>query len=547
MPKPGTSCSYKEFWKDYRVVTKTKGSKVSIVAAPKAKNADWLTCIPDGWVPEETSNPLQSVTALGTWTITPFQERLRLNNDPTLFEPSSEHDACKLSSYVWPDSKTLPSVLKTPVGFASYNRPATGLLASTGTIKGLIITGARGADYISLRNNENLRRQWWLDTETMAAQVSNFYWNQSRGRLNVDYTIDRQVIQIPEELASHRVSEPRDFLPLADQSVDFTGYDFVVIQFATAETVRAYAYPRAEPQELDGQVFRNWHSVTRSPTDPLSGYSIFVTAHELAHLLGLPDLYTDSNRTDRFDIRKSLMGTGNIGIGFTGYERWLLGWIPTGQVHCSVKGRDDPGQIVMSSLDNVNSDGIKLLMYPYSTVDGIKDRMHVLELRSNENSTRDVQGGPGLVSYAINASCESNLIYGYDQSNSTNRRCQEPNFVTWRGDFDSLQPLRQNSYTEFQASLPDTLTNDERIEALNEWMITTPEGIAWLADSQAESRKLNPNTLPYDSERGLPGTRPVRNAELSLWPGMRLTDLSIEETRRGAIATFRHDPSLPRY
>ena len=540
IPKPGASCSYKEFWKDYRVITKSKGSKVSTVAAPKAKKADWLTCIPDGWVPEEVSTLPKLGTALGTWTITPFQRRPQLINDPALFEPSPLHDACRLFSYMQSDSKYPPVVLNPQVGLASYNRPATGFLASTGTIKGMIITAARGTDFTSLRDNANLRRQWWLDTETMASQVSNFYWNQSRGRLNVNYTTARQVIEIPDEFSSDRFAEPRDVLLLADQSVDFNGYDFVVIQFASSQFVRAYASPRrAEPQELDGQEFRNWHTVARSPMEPLSGRSIETTAHELGHLLGLPDLYTDSRYHFRFDIGWSIMGAGRMGIGFTGYERWILGWVPTGQVHCSVEGRDEPGQIVMSSLDNWNSRGIKLLMYPYSPVDGFKDRMRVLELRSNENSTTDVEGGPGLVSYAINASCGSNPSYA-----SNNSLCAEPAFFTWRSDFDSLQPT-EDALTEWWASVPDTMTQEEIREAMDEWM-ASPEGLAWRAEADAQTRKLNPNTLPYDAIQGLPGSRPVRNALLFLWPGMLLTELSIEESRRGAIATFRHDPSLPR-
>lgn len=553
LPGPGTSCSSADFWKDYRVTTKTKGSKLEITPAPSAKNADWLTCIPDNWRPDEGKSIEETIAAFGTWTLTPYQGRPQLPNDPKLFEPSPEHDACRLSSYSWNSAESRPEVNSPQVGLASYNRPATGLLPSTGNIRGLIITAAKGDDYATLRENVALRRQWWQDTQVAADQVSNFYWNQSRGRLDVDYTVDRRVIRVGEDVTVNGNSvplpglDPRHLLQLADSAVDFTGYDFVVMQFAFSESRRGGAHPRKSPEVLDGNAIRNWHSVYRSPTAPLNAAPSETMAHELGHLLGLPDLYSNNQSYVRFDIQKSLMGTGGTGIGYSGYERWLLGWVPTSQVHCSVPGKDEPGSIIMSSLDNVNTRGIKLLMYPYSTFDGVKDRMRVVELRSNEDSTRNVQGGPGLVSYTINSSCPASDRYVWGSSLSRAYECHEPAFTTWRGNFQSLRPRGEDpAYTAFVDSLPEDATNDERNRAVNEWARTTPEGIAWADANRRQQVALNANTLPHDVERGRPGGRPIYGAVLDLWPGVLLTNIVIEEGPQGAIASFNHDPTLRR-
>lgn len=553
LPGPGTSCSPADFWKDYRVTTESKGSKLEIKHAPSAKNADWLTCIPHNWLPDQVKGIEETIAAFGTWTLTPYQGRPQLPNDPKLFEPSPEHDACRLSSYSWNSVESQPEPNSPQVGLASYNRPATGLLPSTGNIKGLIITAAKDNDYATLRENVALRRQWWQDTQTAADQVSNFFWNQSRGRLDVDYTVDRRVIRVGDDVTINGNPlplpglDPRHLLQKADSAVDFTGYDFVVMQFAYSPSKRAAAQPRRSPEVLDGNAIRNWHSVYRPPAAPLNAAPIETMAHELGHLLGLPDLYSNAEWYDRFEMQKSLMGTGGTGIGLSGYERWLLGWVPTNQVHCSVPGTDEPGSIIMSSLDNLNTRGIKLLMYPYSTFDGIKDRMRVVELRSNEDTTRNVPGGPGLVSYTINSSCPASDRYVWGLSLSSAYECHEPAFTTWRSSFQSLKPSDEGSaYAAFVASLPADATNAQIDRDVQRWYQSTPEGRAFVAARRRKDIELNPNTLPHDVERGRPGGRPIFGAVLDLWPGVLLTNIVIEEGPQGAIASFNHDPTLRR-
>lgn len=123
----------------------------------------------------------------------------------------------------------------------------------------------------------------------------------------------------------------RRVIALSDSRVDFTGIDGVLLHGSSnsndswiAEAMMFSKNPRtpwfrtiitAENELLNAVLFDKQNSIA-------------TISHEIMHLYGLTDLYG----TDTGPNQLSLMASNADGL--LSYEKWILGWVPDGQVQC---------------------------------------------------------------------------------------------------------------------------------------------------------------------------------------------------------------------
>lgn len=137
----------------------------------------------------------------------------------------------------------------------------------------------------------------------------------------------------------------QEAVALADADVDFSAADSVTVMVPPSavaiEFGPAFGANPGEGYRADGKVFSN--GVT-SGTD-LPNWGFIWLNHETGHTMGLPDLYGYDYDPNNYDhVHRHV---GNFGfMGFTGgtgfepfaFERWQLGWLDDGQIHCQADG-----------------------------------------------------------------------------------------------------------------------------------------------------------------------------------------------------------------
>jgi len=152
----------------------------------------------------------------------------------------------------------------------------------------------------------------------------------------------------------------------------------------------------------------------------------------------------------------------------TGYERWILGWLPTRNVKCvSAEKPNRMNDIVMSSVDSLDSVGTKLIMIHSGPEAGLGDQLQAIELRSNDGTTSGfggIGGQPGLLSYEINASSSSARSAG--MADQLYQNAFAP-LTVWRRDMSTLrraveypEPEPGPAYTAWQ----EWLSNSEAVK-----------------------------------------------------------------------------------
>ena len=186
-----------------------------------------------------------------------------------------------------------------------------------------------------------------------------------------------------------------DTFLLADQQIDFSKYDSVVIE-------SGYSQLTTIGQGFGGQIFNTKTGTVNGATlevGQIVGQSKII-AHELGHsIFGLEDLYVflnsqrptvpDPTPAGRWDV----MSDASLQSEFFVWNKLLMGWIKDEEVRCIQNQSTSTHYLV----DNTTSVGTKLLLI--NLVPGVTIAM---ESRNNYSS------GQGLLVYKI----DTNISHG---------------------------------------------------------------------------------------------------------------------------------------
>lgn len=445
LPEPGSECSAGDHWNELPITRTKNGWRA---AEKQTRTSDLLVCIPDSWVPHEHFEQdtdvkparVQEPTGLGTWTtvpypavdkVVPYRQARRLNTDVK----DCLVDRVALDRSRGVNASNLPWDLSDqtnwPQGLGDWSRTEANRVPTTGTIKGLIIgliPKGTPADRRTL-----LR---WRPADVDASQyLQDYFYAQSYGQLNVEIATPMLRLEFdPGDVDplsyTANPAAMQEILESAGDAIDLEGLDFLITRTLYTGSARAgavFTFDRdlaASEQGDQGSAspssngLRNYivmpYQASQRPTQ-----GRFTLVHELGHLMGLPDLYAEPGinaMSSRFSGNIMTMH-GNAPAGFTGYERYLMGWLPELQVRCILpkEMRESPPEVRsvprFTTYESVNllpiddlsatSGGTRLLL-----IRTTRDQVIAVESRRNMHST----GGlvkEGLLTYSINGSSAS--------------------------------------------------------------------------------------------------------------------------------------------
>ena len=266
-------------------------------------------------------------------------------------------ESCKIKA-------KLPTVLSAGFPISAYADVAT-----TGSIKVAIafvdFSDAPGVGSTSERFDK------------ISSYVREAYDEMSYGKLSVTFVEVPGWIHMPEPSTAYGVLQKQaeygntlayaqEVASLADELIDFSGI----------RTLAIFA------EEQAPGVSGDYQQSLRSPIRTIEGpgiTSVIVTggqwwttpfdwdpmtvAHEFGHVLGLQDLYGDSDNPNPyvggFDFMSNAV-SGSLSPSLLGWDRWRLGWISDADVACVQPTSDT--RIHLSHIEG--SDGLRLVVVP---------------------------------------------------------------------------------------------------------------------------------------------------------------------------------------
>lgn len=242
-----------------------------------------------------------------------------------------------------------------------------------------------------------------IKTEERAAKVlggdrvQKLFHTQSHGnlRLNIDHVHGwRRLPKAKDTYTAVTTKGHRDLfvdvLALYPE-VDFTDYDYIV---ANISGLGNFAFGERDDKAIpyrDGKIRVAVNIGSNNPT---------VMVHELAHLMGLPDLYTigdpegPKNPVGSWDI----MSDGNRANGFIGWHRHKLGWLDADRKTYLTKGVH---QLDLAPLDAPS--GTSLAIVPVSLADR-PHKVFAVEIAQPARPREGREPAPhGVLIYSVDA------------------------------------------------------------------------------------------------------------------------------------------------
>jgi M6 family metalloprotease-like protein len=191
-------------------------------------------------------------------------------------------------------------------------------------------------------------------------------------------------------------------LETADSQIDFTKSDGVIIILDPNSSYLRLGYGLADEYTVDGKEISSVMILGRAYVQ-VGIRSPYLVIHELGHLFGLPDLYsyidafnTNQDSTDTVAYFSVMNKAAVGGIGYFGWEKYILGWLDDPQIICHKAG-EVAGNLVPLS----KKSGLKMIAIPISSSEVL-----VVENRTKEGIDKMIPN-PGIIAYVVNSSIES--------------------------------------------------------------------------------------------------------------------------------------------
>ena len=191
-------------------------------------------------------------------------------------------------------------------------------------------------------------------------------------------------------------------LETADSQIDFTKSDGVIIILDPNSSYLRLGYGLADEYTVDGKKISSVMILGRAYVQ-VGIRSPYLVIHELGHLFGLPDLYsyidafnTNQDSTDTVAYFSVMNKAAVGGIGYFGWEKYILGWLDDPQIICHKAG-EVAGNLVPLS----KKSGLKMIAIPISSSEVL-----VVENRTKEGIDKMIPN-PGIIAYVVNSSIES--------------------------------------------------------------------------------------------------------------------------------------------
>jgi M6 family metalloprotease-like protein len=183
-------------------------------------------------------------------------------------------------------------------------------------------------------------------------------------------------------------------LETADSQIDFAKSDGVIIILDPNSSYLSQAYALFDEHTVDGKKISSVALVGRSYVR-VGLRSPYLVSHELGHLFGLPDLYSFQDSTDTVDYFSIMNKAAVGGIGYFGWEKYILGWLDDPQVICH-----KTGEVVRNLVPLTKTSGLKMIAVPISSSEVL-----VVENRTKEGIDKMIPN-PGIIAYVVDSSIE---------------------------------------------------------------------------------------------------------------------------------------------
>ena len=191
-------------------------------------------------------------------------------------------------------------------------------------------------------------------------------------------------------------------LETVESQIDFTNSDGVMIILDPNSSYLRLGYAMTDEFTVDGKKISNVVMLGRAYVQ-VGLRSPYLVIHELGHLFGLPDLYSyiDAFRTNQDSTDTvayfSVMNKAAVGgIGYFGWEKYILGWLDDPQVICH-----KAGEVMGNLVPLTKTIGLKMIAVPISS-----SQVLVVENRTKEGIDKMIPN-PGIIAYVVDSSIES--------------------------------------------------------------------------------------------------------------------------------------------
>lgn len=183
-------------------------------------------------------------------------------------------------------------------------------------------------------------------------------------------------------------------LEKAESQIDFTKSDGVIIILDPNSSYLRLAYALTDEHSVDGKKISSVLLLGRAYVQ-VGLRSPYLVSHELGHLFGLPDLYSFQDSTDTVDYFSIMNKAAVGGIGYFGWERFVLGWLDDPQIICH-----KAGEVVGNLVPLSKTNGLKMIAIPISS-----SQVLVIENRTKEGIDKMIPN-PGIIAYVVDSSIE---------------------------------------------------------------------------------------------------------------------------------------------